>query len=148
MFQSMDLLYRMLQFFKVYFLTYTTCRLRASLLECFYRNKHGMLMTFFEDILKKDPTCCYSMAKVICMHQNGRVARDLVLTWLWFEWENSYHPFAFCFQLSVIVCMCRIGCAGLRKTIILIAWWKTGFCPIPLSRILVLAQLLLNFIAF
>ncbi|XP_017979745.1 PREDICTED: uncharacterized protein LOC18594110 [Theobroma cacao] len=46
-------------------------RLRASVLECFYSNDSVMLSTCFEKTLKKDPTCCHSLARLVSMHQNG-----------------------------------------------------------------------------
>ncbi|KAM3694724.1 hypothetical protein ACJW31_07G077200 [Castanea mollissima] len=45
-------------------------RLRTSLLEHFDRNNCVLLSTCFEDILKKDPTCSNSLAKLVRMHQN------------------------------------------------------------------------------
>lgn len=50
---------------------YIWCRLRASLLEHFDRRNNAILSTCYEDILKKDPTCCHSLAKLVSMHQNG-----------------------------------------------------------------------------
>ncbi|KAK6230667.1 hypothetical protein QUC31_002185, partial [Theobroma cacao] len=46
-------------------------RIRASLLECFYSNDSVMLSTCFEETLKKDPTCCHSLARLVSMQQNG-----------------------------------------------------------------------------
>ncbi|RVX03977.1 hypothetical protein CK203_021599 [Vitis vinifera] len=45
-------------------------RLRASVLEHFDRENCVGLSTCFEDILKKDPTSSYSLAKLISIHQN------------------------------------------------------------------------------
>ncbi|KAM4088522.1 hypothetical protein ACJW30_07G076900 [Castanea mollissima] len=57
-------------------------RLRTSLLEHFDRNNCVLLSTCFEDILKKDPTCSNSLAKLVRMHQNE---------------YNSWKEFALCF---------------------------------------------------
>lgn len=47
------------------------CRAKTSLLEHFDGANNAKLSTSFEDILKKDPTCSHSLAKLISMHQNG-----------------------------------------------------------------------------
>ncbi|XP_050882960.1 uncharacterized protein LOC127086273 isoform X2 [Lathyrus oleraceus] len=44
-------------------------RLRVVLLEHFDRNNYLLIQSCYEDILKKDPTCCDSLAKLITMHQ-------------------------------------------------------------------------------
>lgn len=46
-------------------------RLRAILLEYFDRKNSLLIQSCFEDILKKDPTCRYSLAKLIKFHQRG-----------------------------------------------------------------------------
>ncbi|KAL2493585.1 hypothetical protein Fot_37342 [Forsythia ovata] len=46
-------------------------RLKAALLEHFAGINHVKLSTCFEDILKKDPTCSNSLARLVVMHQRG-----------------------------------------------------------------------------
>ncbi|WRX28494.1 TATA box-binding protein-associated factor RNA polymerase I subunit A - like 1, partial [Theobroma cacao] len=54
-------------------------RIRASLLECFYSNDSVMLSTCFEETLKKDPTCCHSLARLVSMQQNEVFAYIIVI---------------------------------------------------------------------
>ncbi|MED6157668.1 hypothetical protein PIB30_025446 [Stylosanthes scabra] len=46
-------------------------RLRAAFLECSDRNNSDLVVTCFEDMLKKDPENSYPVAKLIRMYQNG-----------------------------------------------------------------------------
>ncbi|KAI9075360.1 hypothetical protein K1719_042672 [Acacia pycnantha] len=46
-------------------------RLKAILLERFYSNNSLLLASCFEDSLRKDPTCCESLAKLVKMHEHG-----------------------------------------------------------------------------
>ncbi|XP_022860860.1 uncharacterized protein LOC111381313 isoform X1 [Olea europaea var. sylvestris] len=46
-------------------------RLKAALLEHFNGIYNVKLCTRFEDILKKDPTCSNSLARLVVMHQRG-----------------------------------------------------------------------------
>ncbi|KAL1350076.1 uncharacterized protein [Arachis hypogaea] len=46
-------------------------RLRAAFLECSDRNNSDLIVTCFEDMLKKDPQESYPLAKLIRMYQNG-----------------------------------------------------------------------------
>ncbi|XP_057724144.1 uncharacterized protein LOC130940111 [Arachis stenosperma] len=46
-------------------------RLRAAFLECSDRNNSDLIVTCFEDMLKKDPRESYPLAKLIRMYQNG-----------------------------------------------------------------------------
>ncbi|KAG8364888.1 hypothetical protein BUALT_Bualt18G0045400 [Buddleja alternifolia] len=46
-------------------------RLKASLLENFDGGNYVKLCTCVEDILKKDPTCSVSLAKLVLMHKRG-----------------------------------------------------------------------------
>ncbi|KAH7543985.1 hypothetical protein JRO89_XS15G0077000 [Xanthoceras sorbifolium] len=78
-------------------------RLKAALLECFDRNNYVMLSTCFEDILKKDPTCCHSLARLISMHQNGDFSPESLLEMIalhldaTYANENTWREFALCF---------------------------------------------------
>ncbi|KAL5853904.1 hypothetical protein ACOSQ3_009022 [Xanthoceras sorbifolium] len=78
-------------------------RLKAALLECFDRNNYVMLSTCFEDILKKDPTCCHSLDRLISMHQNGDYSTESVLEMIalhldaTYANENTWREFALCF---------------------------------------------------
>ncbi|VFR00998.1 unnamed protein product [Cuscuta campestris] len=46
-------------------------QLKAQLLEHFDRNNYAKLATCFEDILQKDPTCEYSLGRLVCLYQKG-----------------------------------------------------------------------------
>ncbi|CAI8593190.1 unnamed protein product [Vicia faba] len=54
-------------------------RLRVVLLEHFDRNNYLLIQSCYEDILKKDPTCCDSLAKLITMHQEGDYSLESLL---------------------------------------------------------------------
>ncbi|GAU29662.1 hypothetical protein TSUD_53140 [Trifolium subterraneum] len=53
--------------------------LRVALLEHFDRNNSLLLSSCYEDILKKDPTCRDSIAKLIRMHQIGEYSLESLL---------------------------------------------------------------------
>ncbi|KAI9184755.1 hypothetical protein LWI28_000794 [Acer negundo] len=78
-------------------------RLKATLLECFDRNNYVMISTCFEDILKKDPTCSHSLARLISMHQNGDYSPTSLLEMIalhldaTYANENTWREFALCF---------------------------------------------------
>ncbi|KAJ0047237.1 hypothetical protein Pint_04808 [Pistacia integerrima] len=65
-------------------------RLRASLLECFDRNNYIMLSTCFEDILRKDPTCSHSLARLIRMHQTGNYSVESLLEMIALHLDATY----------------------------------------------------------
>ncbi|KAK4563662.1 hypothetical protein RGQ29_005990 [Quercus rubra] len=78
-------------------------RLRTSLLEHFDRNNCVLLSTCFEDILKKDPTCSNSLAKLVRMHQNGDYCLESLLEMIALHLDSTYaecntwKEFALCF---------------------------------------------------
>ncbi|XP_030944135.1 uncharacterized protein LOC115968777 [Quercus lobata] len=78
-------------------------RLRTSLLEHFDRNNSFLLSTCFEDILKKDPTCSNSLAKLVRMHQNGDYCLESLLEMIALHLDSTYaeyntwKEFALCF---------------------------------------------------
>ncbi|XP_015899123.2 uncharacterized protein LOC107432494 isoform X1 [Ziziphus jujuba] len=78
-------------------------RLRARLLEHFDCNNSALLSTCFEDNLKKDPTCCYSLAKLVSMHQNGDYSPESLLEMIAMHLDatyadfNTWREFALCF---------------------------------------------------
>ncbi|KAK8579248.1 hypothetical protein V6N12_069577 [Hibiscus sabdariffa] len=78
-------------------------RLRASLLEYFYSNDSAMLSNCFEEILKKDPTCCHSLGRLISMHQNGDYSLDSLVEMIalhveaTFPESDTWREFASCF---------------------------------------------------
>nr|POE97725.1 hypothetical protein CFP56_71787 [Quercus suber] len=78
-------------------------RLRTSLLEHFDRNNSVLLATCFEDILKKDPTCSNSLAKLVRMHQNGDYWLESLLEMIALHLDSTYaeyntwKEFALCF---------------------------------------------------
>ncbi|KAJ4702691.1 TAF RNA polymerase I subunit A [Melia azedarach] len=101
-------------------------RLRASLLECFDRNNHGMLTNCFEDILKKDPTCSDSLAKLMHMHQNGYYSTESLVEMIALHLDatyadsNTWREFALCFlKLSQSeedrMSVCLDGNEGVKK---------------------------------
>ncbi|PON52793.1 TAF RNA polymerase I subunit A [Parasponia andersonii] len=77
-------------------------RLRASLLEHFGHNNMN-ISTYFEDILKKDPTCGDSLAKLVTMHRNGEYGCESLLEMIASHLDASYadyniwREFASCF---------------------------------------------------
>ncbi|OMO74853.1 hypothetical protein CCACVL1_16424 [Corchorus capsularis] len=78
-------------------------RLRASLLGCLYSNDSALLSTCFEEILKKDPTCCDSLARLVSMHQNGYYSLESLVEMIALHLEatnaesNTWREFASCF---------------------------------------------------
>ncbi|KAF3440579.1 hypothetical protein FNV43_RR18863 [Rhamnella rubrinervis] len=69
-------------------------RLRARLLEHVDRNNTAMLSTCFEDTLKKDPTCCHSLAKLVSMHQNGDYSVESLLEMIAMHLDATYADFS------------------------------------------------------
>ncbi|XVF04297.1 hypothetical protein REPUB_Repub05bG0070300 [Reevesia pubescens] len=78
-------------------------RLRASLLEYFYSNDSVMLSNCFEEILKKDPTCCHTLARLVSMHQNGDYSLESLMEMIALHMEatypesNTWREFTSCF---------------------------------------------------
>ncbi|KAK6230670.1 hypothetical protein QUC31_002188 [Theobroma cacao] len=78
-------------------------RLRASVLECFYSNDSVMLSTCFAETLKKDPTCCHSLARLVSMHQNGDYSLESLVEMIALHLEatnpesNTWREFTSCF---------------------------------------------------
>ncbi|KAI4322983.1 hypothetical protein L6164_022628 [Bauhinia variegata] len=78
-------------------------RLRAALLERFDPNNRLVLSRCFEDILKKDPTCHDSLAKLIRMYQNGDYSLESLLEMIALHLDatyaecNTWREFALCF---------------------------------------------------
>lgn len=78
-------------------------RLKASLLACFDHNNSIMLSVCYEDILKKDPTCDHSLARLISMHQNGNYGTEPLLEMIALHLDATYaecniwREFASCF---------------------------------------------------
>ncbi|PSR95708.1 Xaa-Pro dipeptidyl-peptidase [Actinidia chinensis var. chinensis] len=83
----------------------TTLPLRAktSILEHFDSSNFIKLSTCFEDILKKDPTCSHSLAKLMSMHQNGDYSPQQLLEMIALHLDATYaecdiwKEFASCF---------------------------------------------------
>ncbi|KAM7250396.1 hypothetical protein ACFE04_022279 [Oxalis oulophora] len=84
-------------------------RLKASIMECDDENDDITLASCFEDTLKKDPTCCHSMKKLIEVHQNGNYNTESLLVTTALHLDGTYaeystwRVFAQCF-LKVSVC--------------------------------------------
>ncbi|XP_034678764.1 uncharacterized protein LOC117908991 isoform X1 [Vitis riparia] len=101
-------------------------RLRASVLEHFDRENCVGLSTCFEDILKKDPTSSYSLAKLISIHQNGDYDAASLLEMIALHLDATYaefdiwREFALCF-LKISQCeedrmsVCLDGNEGKHK---------------------------------
>lgn len=45
-------------------------------MEHFDRGNDVLLSTCYEQILKKDPTCCHSLGKLVHMHRNGMLTAE------------------------------------------------------------------------
>ncbi|TYH74477.1 hypothetical protein ES332_D05G401800v1 [Gossypium tomentosum] len=101
-------------------------RLRASLLEYFYSNDSVMLCNCFEEVLKRDPTCCHSLARLVSMHQKGDYSLESLVEMIalhveaTFPESETWREFASCFlklyeyeedRLSV----CLVGNEGEQK---------------------------------
>ncbi|XP_027342750.1 uncharacterized protein LOC113855340 [Abrus precatorius] len=78
-------------------------RVRAALLERFDRNNSPLLLSCFEDILKKDPTSSDAIAKLIKMHQNGDYSLESLLEMIALHLDasdadnNTWKVFSLCF---------------------------------------------------
>lgn len=78
-------------------------RAKASLLEQFDGANNAKLSTCFEDILKKDPTCSHSLAKLISMQQNGDYSPQQLVEMIALHLDatyaecNTWKEFASCF---------------------------------------------------
>ncbi|KAG4204256.1 hypothetical protein ERO13_A04G036900v2 [Gossypium hirsutum] len=101
-------------------------RLRASLLEYFYSNDSVRLCNCFEEVLKRDPTCCHSLARLVSMHQKGDYSLESLVEMIalhveaTFPESETWREFASCFlklyeyeedRLSV----CLVGNEGEQK---------------------------------
>ncbi|CAJ1958235.1 unnamed protein product [Sphenostylis stenocarpa] len=92
-------------------------RVRAALLERFDRNNSVMLLSCFENILKKDPTCSDALAKLIKMHQNGYYSLESLLEMIALHLDvtdaehNLWKVFSSCFlRLSTYEEDCMSSC--------------------------------------
>lgn len=85
------------------------CRLKASLLEHFNSNNHVNLSTCFEDALKKDPTCSYSLTRLLSMHQNGMIEFSNPSFHTLSESETMSHNFL-CFASMYIEASTIVSC--------------------------------------
>ncbi|KAK4387110.1 hypothetical protein Sango_2581600 [Sesamum angolense] len=65
-------------------------RLKASLLEHFDSGNYVKLSTCFEDILKKDPTCNDSLARLVLMHRRGDYETENLVEMLALHLDSSY----------------------------------------------------------
>ncbi|KAK6154296.1 hypothetical protein DH2020_008544 [Rehmannia glutinosa] len=65
-------------------------RLKASLLEHFDSGSYVKLCTSFEDILKKDPTCSDSLARLILMHRRGDYDTQSLMEMIALHLDASY----------------------------------------------------------
>ncbi|KAG5551300.1 hypothetical protein RHGRI_009648 [Rhododendron griersonianum] len=87
----------------IFLLSSHWCRAKTSLLEHFDGANNAKLSTSFEDILKKDPTCSHSLAKLISMHQNGDYSPQQLVEMTALHLDatyaecNTWKEFASCF---------------------------------------------------
>ncbi|XP_038881523.1 uncharacterized protein LOC120073019 isoform X2 [Benincasa hispida] len=65
-------------------------RLRAALVEHFDRSNNVLLSTCYEQILKKDPTCCHSLGKLVHMHRNGSYDLESLLEMIAVHLDGTY----------------------------------------------------------
>ncbi|KAF5727956.1 hypothetical protein HS088_TW21G00096 [Tripterygium wilfordii] len=78
-------------------------RLRVSILECFDRKDYVMLSTSLENILKRDPTCSHTVAKLVLMHRKGDYGLESLLEMIALHLDatfaecNTWREFAICF---------------------------------------------------
>ncbi|KAI3427582.1 uncharacterized protein J3R85_009421 [Psidium guajava] len=78
-------------------------RLRAALLEHFAHENVVELSSCYEEILKKDPTCCHSVARLVAMHQSGDYHPGSMLEMISLHLDATYaehqiwREFAMCF---------------------------------------------------
>ncbi|KAJ7981793.1 TAF RNA polymerase I subunit A [Quillaja saponaria] len=78
-------------------------RLKATLLDHFDPNNSHILSCCFEDILKKDPTCGDSLAKLVKLHQNGDYSLESLMEYIASHLDatyaeyNTWKEFASCF---------------------------------------------------
>ncbi|PKA57919.1 hypothetical protein AXF42_Ash012458 [Apostasia shenzhenica] len=57
-------------------------RLKGRLLQCFLRDKRSAIWSCYENALKRDPTCNYSLERLIKMHKTGNYSTVLLLEML------------------------------------------------------------------
>eukprot|EP00268_Persea_americana_P057573 TRINITY_DN6903_c0_g1_i6.p1 TRINITY_DN6903_c0_g1~~TRINITY_DN6903_c0_g1_i6.p1 ORF type:complete len:601 (-),score=113.21 TRINITY_DN6903_c0_g1_i6:168-1970(-) len=65
-------------------------RLKASLLECVSGRQPTVLLTSYEDILKKDPTCSHSLAELIRLYKNGNYNVESLLEMIALHLDATY----------------------------------------------------------
>ncbi|KAF9608744.1 hypothetical protein IFM89_010876, partial [Coptis chinensis] len=92
-------------------------RIRAILLECFDSKSSVMLSTCYEDIIKKDPTCSQSLAKLIILQKNGDYGHVSLLEMIalhldatsatcsvWVELASCFIKLSHCDEDQISVC--------------------------------------------
>ncbi|KNA21834.1 hypothetical protein SOVF_039690 isoform A [Spinacia oleracea] len=65
-------------------------RLKARLWECFDANNYDELFACFEDVMKKDPTCRRSLARLMALHQKGEYATERLVEMIALHLEATY----------------------------------------------------------
>uniref|UniRef100_A0A0A0KXN5 Uncharacterized protein n=2 Tax=Cucumis sativus TaxID=3659 RepID=A0A0A0KXN5_CUCSA len=76
-------------------------RLRAALVEHFDRSNNVLLSTCYEQTLKKDPTCCHSMGKLVQMHRNGNYNLESLLEMIALHLDGTYPEYDTWRELAV-----------------------------------------------
>lgn len=99
-------------------------RLRAVLVEHFDRSNNVLLSTCYEQILKKDPTCCHSLGKLVHMHRIGNYNLESLLEMIALHLDGTYPEYdtwrelAMCFlklyqsEEDRVSTACSIGTGG------------------------------------
>ncbi|KAJ8446503.1 hypothetical protein Cgig2_027465 [Carnegiea gigantea] len=65
-------------------------RLRAHISEWFYADDLDIIPVYVEDVLKKNPACRYSLAKLISLHQKGGYAAERLVEMIGLHLEATY----------------------------------------------------------
>ncbi|KNA16810.1 hypothetical protein SOVF_085840 isoform B, partial [Spinacia oleracea] len=65
-------------------------RLKARLWECFDANNYDELSACFEDVMKKDPTCRHSLARLMDLHQKGEYATERLVEMIALHLDATY----------------------------------------------------------
>ncbi|PRQ31106.1 putative tetratricopeptide-like helical domain-containing protein [Rosa chinensis] len=82
---------------------YMLDRLRSSLLQQFDSNNKPVLSTCLEENLRKDPTCCDSLEKLVLLHQNDNYSPESLLEMIALHLDatnaeyNIWREYAMCF---------------------------------------------------
>ncbi|XP_010675442.1 uncharacterized protein LOC104891444 isoform X2 [Beta vulgaris subsp. vulgaris] len=65
-------------------------RLKARLWECFDSDKCDNISVCFEDVMKKDPTCRHSLARLLDLHKKGEYSSERLVEMIALHLEATY----------------------------------------------------------